>query len=334
MLNWKLETKSLVASFISRLKSPSYKIKFVLSESNNYISVQEQLLSQIKRHIRKGSVVEVGRKDFTKDDESLSFGLFIRDPADVLMSHGVADKNYMFIKDKNTGNRLINSRRAVLVPGPWLKRRLLKSKSIKLGEDQIICVGWPRLDELKRLQKKWNAKYPTYNRENSKPNVLWAPTHDYSRRGADKVSTSSYPEFMEYTDLLGEKYNLEIALHPRNRKDKKPTVEKLLDADFVISDFGTMVYEAWALGKTVIFPDWIIKERILEFLPGSAEAKVYEDNIGLHANSIDEMVSMIDGGVAYGTDVQQFMEDYISPEYDGTSSIRIANVLKKLGPDG
>ena len=54
--------------------------------------------------------------------------------------------------------------------------------------------------------------------------------------------------------MFEEHFDFEVSLHPRNRKDKRPTTYGILDCDYVISDFGTMVYEAWALGKPVIFP--------------------------------------------------------------------------------
>jgi len=40
-----------------------------------------------------------------------------------------------------------------------------------------------------------------------------------------------------------------------------PTMQPLVDADVVIADAGSTIYEAWALGKPVIFPDWLGKGR-------------------------------------------------------------------------
>ena len=104
-------------------------------------------------------------------------------------------------------------------------------------------------------------------------------------------------------------------------------------ADYVISDFGTIVYEAWALGKPVIFPSWIIGDRIQRYLPRTAEAKIFNRGIGLHANSIDEVIDFIDSGAGIDNKVETFLEDYLPARYRGVSSQRVAQVLEELGPD-
>lgn len=68
------------------------------------------------------------------------------------MSNGVADKNYYWLKNKDTKDRYVNSLKAVLVPGEWMRERMLKSKHISLPAEAIIPVGWPRLDLLRELQ--------------------------------------------------------------------------------------------------------------------------------------------------------------------------------------
>ena len=71
---------------------------------------------------------------------------------------------------------------------------------------------------------------------------MWAPTHDFRKRGEEKRSTSSYPDFDAFTAQMEERYDYHVSLHPRNRKKKRPTADLLVEADVVISDFGTIVY--------------------------------------------------------------------------------------------
>ena len=87
-----------------------------------------------------------------------------------------------------------------------------------------------------------------------------------------------------------------MSLHPRNRTDKQPTHHSLLDCDYVISDFGTIVYEAWALGKPVIFPHWLIGDRIKRHLGKSAEAFIFHERLGLHADSPQQMIDFVMDG--------------------------------------
>ncbi len=125
-----------------------------------------------------------------------------------------------------------------------------------------------------------------------KPRVLWAPTHNRRKRGETGRSTSSFPEFENYLRALSRFAWIDVSVHPRNRTDHTPTGASMPRADIVVADFGTTVYEAWALGKPVIFPRWLLADRIAEYLPGSAESYIFAERIGYHPDSFDEMVDI------------------------------------------
>ncbi len=295
-------------------------VNFVLEPSDAYAGVQQQLLGLIEPHLPGGRGTRGAYAP-----EALNFSLFIRQPADVLMSHGVADKNYLWTSD-GQGRRLVNQRRHVLVPGEWLKRRMLESRGIHLGPDQIHVVGWPRLDELVTLSRR---RIPRLFGE-PKPRILWAPTHNRRKRGETGRSTSSFPEFQNYLRTLSRFAWVDVSVHPRNRTDKTPTGASMPRSDIVIADFGTTVYEAWALGKPVIFPRWLLADRIADFLPNSAESHIFSHRIGYHPESFDEMVDIIRGDPVITDDVAEFLADYLAPEYLGCSSARIGALLGEL----
>lgn len=297
-------------------------VNFVKTASQNYAGVQSQILGQIQASMAPGSFTETVSK---RAGGQLNFSLFIQQPCDVLMSHGVADKNYFFRRNESRA-RIANGFKHIFVPGEWLRERLLKAKSLTLSAEQIHVVGWPRLDRLLALQAANHAPA----RERERPKVLWAPTHDFVRRGEDKLSTSSYPDLLPHLDYLREHFDLEVSLHPRNRKDKKPTEQKLIECDYVISDFGTMVYEAWALGKPVIFPSWIIRERIIQYLRRSAEAHIFREGIGHHATSPEHIVELVTSGAGLGDGASAFTDAYLAPAYRGNSAGRVADLLKAL----
>jgi hypothetical protein len=224
----------------------------------------------------------------------LTMSFFIRQEADVLMSHGVADKSYYWMKNPETNERYVNNLEHLLVPGEWLKNRLIKSKHITLKPEQIHVVGWPRLDALLQKQAEYNKGDVPFSER--RPRVLWAPTHDKRKRGPNQETSSTYPDFEKHIPELEEVADVKVSLHPRNRKTKKPTGDELLWADYVISDFGTMVYEAWALGKAVIFPRWILRDTVEEYLKHSAEAHIHKNKIGLHPYSMEELMQIIKAG--------------------------------------
>ncbi|MDH7454057.1 hypothetical protein QF205_13405 [Luteimonas composti] len=291
------------------------KINFVLNTSANYSEVQESLFSLVQAELDAG---EYSRGRYV--DGALNFSLFIRDRADVVMSHGVADKNYFWIRDPD-GQRFANRLKAVLVPGRWLRKRILKSSKLELGEDQVITVGWPRIDQLRAMPRPQTR---------GRKVLLWAPTHDAVKRGAEERSTSSYPDFGRHLPALSKRFDVEVSLHPRNRVDKRPTLEKLLEADFVVSDFGTLVYEAWALGKPVLFPRWILGDRIQQYLPRSAEAHIFDNRIGYHPESLEDMLDILEAGPVITPDVVKFMAAYVDNYRAGNSAAAIAAALRRL----
>jgi hypothetical protein len=303
------------------------RINIVHTASKNYAGVQQQLLGAITRHLEPEEFsTTVGQRA----PDCLNFSLFIKLPADVVMSHGLADKNYFLRKDEN-GERISNRLAHLLVPGEWLKRRLLRRDDLQVGADRIHVVGWPRLDILLQTQHDM----PVVPRlPDARPKVLWAPTHDYARRGEDRASNSSYPELLEFVPMFEKHFDFAMSLHPRNRTNKQPTHHSLLDCDYVISDFGTIVYEAWALGKPVIFPHWLIGERIKTHLGKSADAHIFHERLGLHADNPQQMVDFVMDGAGIDARTAAFMDDWLSPDYAGRSGARVAELLQTLSVQG
>lgn len=285
------------------------------------MGVQKQLLDLIEAQL-PGPPPE---RDSTYRPGAVNFSLFIWPESDVVMSHGVADKNYLWTRDSD-GGRLANRHQHLLVPGRWLQRRLLKSPTVNLPDENIHLVGWPRLDTL-------ITQVPAPSRSplgRGKPRVLWAPTHNKRKRGETGRSTSSFPQFENYLLALAKYAEVDVSVHPRNRTDPTPTGASLPESDIVVADFGTTVYEAWALGKPVIFPRWLLADRISEHMPSTAEAYIFEHRIGYHPDSFDEMVDILRAGPVITHEVREFLDDYLEPAYLGRSSARVAAVLLQI----
>jgi hypothetical protein len=314
-------------SIRSLVPSRARKIHFIRTLARNYTGIEVSVAASVFAHLPRRAVVDARADDDHR--RALTFGLFIADPADVLMSHGLADKRYFHRRDPETGERMVNRFGHILVPGEWTKRRVLKSKGVELTRDRIHVVGWPRLDLLLERQRELAATDVPFGER--RPRVLWAPTHDYVKRGPEQESTSTYPAFEAHLPALGEHADVEVSVHPRNRDDKTPTHDQLLWADFVVSDFGTMVYEAWALGKPVLFPAWILGDRIVRYMQHSTEAHIFREGIGLHPASIDELIDLVRSGEATpGADVTAFMAKYLDPSSYGRSGQLAAEVLDAL----
>ncbi len=310
-----------------------FRLNLVESHSSNYRQIQAQLFDSITCHLPADQVTRRHKKGV---DEAVNIAVFVRAnrkgvpkplPAEVFLSHGLADKNYTLIRNRDTRKPFLNLFRDVLVPGDWMKRKLLHHEDVELPADRIHVVGWPRLDGL--LGDDRGAVRSERDPERL-VRILWAPSHDFQRYGDDQVPLSSYPEFEPSFEKLADHAETRLSLHPRNRENKTPTNDDLLWADVVVSDFGTMVYEAWALGKPVIFPRWILQDRLPRFLPGSAEAFIFENDIGLHPGSYDELVDLVRIGSTVEPDVKSFLDDYLDPSTYGRSGRMIAEKLVEI----
>ena len=362
----------LIAQPVSDNLQPG-AINFCWGFGKTYAGVQEQIFGLIEEQFAPGVITHT-IEDAVQGAVNLS--LFIRQgrekddahkvTADVILAHGIADKRYFFTQDSDTSLPLANEYDYLLVPGAWHVNRLIEGSyrrnphyQITVEQKQVKKVGWLRLDSL-------IAESAVRDQEpHHKLRVLWAPTHNVvpgtNDKKVDEIATSSFPGFKQHVKETAKKYIFRVSLHPRNRNDRTPTGSQLVWADVVISDFGTMVYEAWALGKPVIFPRWCIDvETLMNRNPLSAESYIYRNRIGLHPETQDEMNQMLDRiqgaiiGNAFtrlfkrisrvkrprknatdfrGHGVAAFIDHYVDPTHRGNDARRTAEVLTQIALD-
>ena len=345
-------------------------INFCWGFGKTYPGVQKQIFDLIESQLPPGVVTH------TVEDSvqgAVNLSLFIRQgrelhdahrvAADVILAQGIADKRYFFTQDSATSLPLANEYEYLLVPGSWHVNRLIEGMyrrnphyQITVDREQIKKVGWLRLDPL-IAESAHKDKEPHHRLR-----VLWAPTHNVKPRSneksIDEIAPSSLPGFKVHVKQIAARYIFRVSLHPRNRSDRTPTGNQLVWSDVVISDFGTMVYEAWALGKPVIFPRWAIDvETLITRNPLSAESYIYRNRIGLHPESFEEMLKMLDEiqdtliGNRFvrivkrltrikserksfsdlrGNGVAEFIDHYIDPSNRGADAARTATVLAEI----
>ncbi len=281
------------------------QINFV-REVTAYVNVLDSLIDPIRQHLPESTVTP--RQGVRG---ALNFCMFIRSNAPmprVLMSHGVADKNYI---SKEKADRFDY----LFVPGP-----AYKEKHIRMGTpaEKIFVVGWPKLDPI------FNGEYK--GTESDKLRILYAPTHNAIQ------AVSSFPAFNEYLDKFPADIEIINSPHPARKDDRMPTLQALVDADVVIADAGSTLYEAWMLGKPVIFPDWLVRDGVVKRFAGSFEAQIYEQGLGYHAKDFNHLLDLIAVALTDGVDgdVKEFMEGVCPAEFNGRSGKVIADTLKEL----
>jgi len=274
------------------------KICFLVRKGN-YEIVDRAHVEPILEHLEGGEIAH--EPSSTALNVSLSWEVFPK--ADVFLSHGLADKNWRNA-DKMSGYG------HVLVSGPAWKEKLVGQG---MSPDVISVVGYPFLD-------------PVWDLERSRELLVWAPTH----KATSNVTTEGRFS-RELLDRLGGGFSLEIVSHPIG--SKRLSRDVLPRAAVVIADAGSTLYEAWAFGVPVVFPDWLVKEAILTKWPGSFEAMIYERGLGWHANSEEELIDLVrnvwETG-ELGTGVEEFMEGILPSELRGRSGKVAAKELMRL----
>lgn len=297
-------------------------VHFHVSAAKNYAAVEHQIVEHLRQELAQAGVA-VSQSRSVKQG-ALTISCFIRQKADIYIGHNLADKNYLLLRDEN-GQAYINHFQHVFVQGHWLRRRLLGSRHCHLKPYQIHVIGAPRVDYLRELA----TGTPT---PSAKRQVLWAPAHDKWMLRGDALS--AYPALEAYLDheLIADNKNLSITRvpHPRNRENKQAITQELLSADVVISDYSSVIYEAWALGKPVIFPRWLLGDKVLEKAPDSAEAHIYRESLGYHPQSVEELSVLLESELTISDEVTAFMQDYVHNFSSSGVAKQVSTLLERI----
>jgi len=226
----------------------------------------------------------------------------------IFMHHGISDKGYHRIER-------LKKIKHLLYPGPTWKEKLIRQG---IPAEKIHIVGWPRLDPIFQGKIKYTP--------GEKKRIAWCPTHNAI------PEISSYPEFEKHLDIFSDKYEVISSVHPARRQDRKTSLDVLVNADVVISDTSSILYEAMAIGKPVILLDFMVKDGVMSRLKGTFEEDIYREEIGYHAKSLEELPEIVELALEKGIDdkARKFIDGIFPPELRGKSGEATAKILKEL----
>ena len=155
-------------------------------------------------------------------------------------------------------------------------------KAFNVKEDQIFINGLPRIDyilETNKLNKKQKEFYKDYPQYKNKRTILYVPTF---RKNED------YSKYLKQLikNVNRDKYNLIIKTHPLDKKNKfnkyeinkkYNTFDLIVIADYIITDYSAVAFEASILNKPIYFYVFDIER--------------YKSERGLNIDLLEEMKS-------------------------------------------
>lgn len=207
------------------------------------------------------------------------------------------------------------------------------SEAFNTNKDKIQVLGMPRIDyilgknnEINEKSKKILEDFPKLK---EKKNIIYVPTF----RKNEKI---------DLTDLINnvneEKYNLIIRLHPldENKVDEKylinkySTMDLLTIADYVITDYSAIAFEAAILNKPLYFYLYDIDK--------------YNNDRGLNIDllnemkscsntNINEIIKLIEKNEYNYNELANFRDKYVETmDIHNTDRIvkHITNIVKKV----
>lgn len=202
------------------------------------------------------------------------------------------------------------------------------AEAFQLEQNRVKPIPLPRVDllsdkiYLEKKRKEILDKYPSLGK---KKTVLYVPTFR-------KDSLSKAPELIK--KLNKKKYNLIVREHPLTKQARNgnksfefhgTTLDALIIADYVITDYSAIVFEAAILHKPLFFYAY--------------DLDTYIDNRGFYIDYLNEMPGIISKNIAriisaiekdeYDTKkIQDFREKYVNIK-DTTASKQIIDLIMK-----
>lgn len=162
------------------------------------------------------------------------------------------------------------------VLAPSKKTAEIFAEAFNVSKDKMKIIGLPRLDYLREnaeeLKNRFYLEYPAYK---NKEIILYVPTFRKGKTAdanelISKVNKNKYGLIVRKHPLDTEKIDSEYLVD-----SKFDTMDLLKIADFIITDYSAIAYEAAMLNKPLYFYVYDIDE--------------YKNNRGLNVNLAKEM---------------------------------------------
>ena len=252
-------------------------------------------------------------------DGFLTVSLHVGIKGDIFMSHGLADKNW-----RNAD--VMGEFGDVCVSGRAMRHKLLFQG---MDPKKLHTIGYPFLD--KTFEAKAAGRFQELGNL-----IAWCPTHHHSPSTGPHLGPRIEPKLEN--NMFDEPWKFVSAIHPYHLASKKTTQELICQSSVVIGDTGSSVYEAWALGKPVVFAPFALKiggeavTNIVQRWKGSLEAQIYFNGVGRHADDLYGVEWLCHHAMENGITDEEvaFIDRVFQPELRGCSGEYAADIFVQI----
>lgn len=208
-------------------------------------------------------------------------------------------------------------------------------EAFKIEENKVLINGLPRLDYIlgddksNEKLKNFYKDYPKYKR---KKTILYVPTFR-----KDLNNTNVIKKLINNINF--SKYNLIIKLHPLDKSKKflKYTVNKkyntfdcLRAADYIITDYSAIAFEAAILDKPLYFYVYDIDEYKKA---RGLNIDLFEEMNNNTSKDIREIIRAIEDDIYDYDELQEFKTKYMGTNYRNNTVKLVNFVFKCLNKD-
>lgn len=193
-----------------------------------------------------------------------------------------------------------------------------------IDKDKIITMPLPRLDLLKSQRYKEKTQslvYKAYPMLKEKPVIMYCPTFRKNEMEFEKA----LERLIKCIDF--DKYNFVVKLHPLSKVILKEDIiqakefssfDMLFVADYVISDYSCIIYEAAVLNIPLYFYNF---DMILYLKERGLAIDYYKELPGVISKNPEEIFESIEDKPYDMNALQRFKEKYIFETENATENI-------------
>ncbi len=209
--------------------------------------------------------------------------------------------------------------------------RKIYSEAFNTDIEKIKVLGMPRIDYILGKNNEINEKiaklYEEYPKLKEKKNIVYVPTFRKDKViDIDKI----------IDNINTEKYNLIIRLHPLDKNevkneykvDKKYSTSELIKiADYVITDYSAVAFEAATLDKPLFFYLYDIDEYVdIRGLNINLQEEMKDST----SSNIIDLVDMIENNTYNCQDLRKFKEKYVQTADTNNTKRIVEYIMKSL----